>query len=91
MITLSKAIKNYTFSLPIELLNKLKKYSSEGHVPSVNSAVKEAIESYVKVIEKQNLYIQMKEASKDPMFMEDLDSVMYDFSYSDYEVTKENK
>jgi len=88
---LSKTIKNYTFSLPIELLNKLKKFSNEGHVPSVNSAVKEAIESYVKLIEKQNLYIKMKEASKDPMFMEDLDSVMYDFSYSDYEATKEKK
>jgi len=88
---MSKVIKNYTFSLPIDLLNKLKKYSNEGLVPSVNSAVKDAIESYVKLIEKQNLYIQMKEASKDPMFMEDLDSVMYDFSYSDFEATKENK
>ncbi|MEW6624891.1 MAG: hypothetical protein AB1420_17500 [Bacillota bacterium] len=88
---MSKVIKNYTFSLPIDLLNKLKKYSNEGLVPSVNSAVKDAIESYVKLIEKQNLYIQMKEASKDPMFMEDLDSVMHDFSYSDFEATKENK
>lgn len=42
-----------------------------------------------KAIEKQHLYIQMKEASKDPMFIEDLDSAMYDFSYSDYEATDE--
>ncbi len=89
MSVLSKAVKNYTFSLPIELLDKLKKFSNEGYVPSVNSAVKEAIEAYVKLLEKQNLYLKMKEASKDSMFMEDLENVMHDFSYSDYEATKE--
>ncbi len=91
VIILSKTIKNYTFSLPIELLDKLKKYSGEGHISSVNSAVKEALESYVKNIEKKHLYMQMQEAAKDPMFMEDLESVMYDFSYSDYEATRESK
>ena len=88
---MSKASKNYTFSLPIELLTKLKEYSSAGHISSVNSAVKEAIETYVKTMEKQHLYLQMREAAQDPMFMEDLESVMYDFSYSDYEATKEKQ
>jgi predicted DNA-binding protein len=84
---MSKVIKNYTFSLPIDLLNKLKYYSNEGQVPSVNAAVKEAIETYVKIIEKQHLYIQMKEAAQDPMFMEDLESTINAFSYSDFDAT----
>jgi predicted DNA-binding protein len=86
---MSKLIKNYTFSLPIVLLNKLKQYSNEGYVPSVNAAVKEAIESYIKIIEKQNLYNQMQKAANDPMFMEDLENTMHDFLYSDFEATKE--
>ncbi|MBZ4653786.1 MAG: hypothetical protein JG781_1125 [Peptococcaceae bacterium] len=86
---MAQPVKNYTFSLPIDLLNKLKRYSSEGHVSSVNAAVKEAIESYVKNIEKQKLYEEMKAATQDPMFMADLNEAIDDFSYSDFEVTKE--
>lgn len=88
---MSRILKNYTFSLPIELHQKLKQYSTEGYVPSVNAAVKEALESYVKEIEKQHLYKKMKEASQDSMFMEDLKKSMDDFSFSDFEATKENE
>ncbi|RJX25508.1 MAG: hypothetical protein C4554_07320 [Dethiobacter sp.] len=88
---MSQVVKNYTFSLPINLLTKLKRYSNEGYVTSVNAAVKEAIETYVKNIEKQKLYNQMKEAAQDSIFMEDLENVMNDFLYSDFEATKENK
>ena len=88
---MGKIVKNYTFSLPIDLLNKLKKYSTEGYVPSVNAAVKDALESYVKQVEKHNLYNQMKTAAQDPMFMHDLEEVMNDFSYTDFEATKENE
>jgi predicted DNA-binding protein len=86
---MSHSVKNYTFSLPIDLLNKLKEFSSEGYVPSVNAAVKEAIESYVKILEKQSLYMSMKEAAKDPMFIKDLEETIKDFNYSDFEATKE--
>lgn len=88
---MSRTVKNYTFSLPIDLLNKLKQYSNEGFVPSVNAAVKEAIESYVITVEKQKLYKQMKEAARDPLFMEDLENAMSDFSYSDFEATRETE
>ncbi|MDW7675243.1 MAG: hypothetical protein SCK28_11980 [Bacillota bacterium] len=88
---MSQPIKNYTFSLPIDLLNKLKDFSNDGYVPSVNAAVKEAIESYVKNLEKQSLFISMKEAAEDPMFIKDLEDVINDFDYSDFEATRENK
>lgn len=82
-------VKNYTFSLPIDLLNKLKNYSNDGYVPSVNAAVKEALEVYLKSLEKQKLYEEMKAASQDPIFMQDLKDSMNDFNYSDFELTKE--
>jgi predicted DNA-binding protein len=88
---MSQSVKNYTFSLPIDLLNKLKIFSKDGYVPSVNAAVKEAIESYVVTLEKQNLYASMKEAANNPMFIKDLEDAINDFSCSDFEATKENK
>jgi predicted DNA-binding protein len=86
-----KKTKNYTFSLPLDLLDRLKEHANEGNVPSVNFAVKEAIETYVVKIDKKNLYKQMKKASRDPLFMEDLESIMAVFSEADFETTRENK
>ena len=84
-----KKTKNYTFSLPLDLLDRLKEHSNKGNVPSVNSAVKEAIETYVVKIDKENLYQQMKKASEDPLFMEDLETTMADFSGVDFETIQE--
>lgn len=86
-----KKTKNYTFSLPLDLLDKLKDHASEGNVPSVNYAVKEAIETYVVKIDKENLYKQMKKAAEDPLFLEDLESTMTAFSAADFETTREKK
>ena len=86
-----KKTKNYTFSLPLDLLDRLKEHASEGNVPSVNFAVKEALETYVVKIDKENLYKQMKKASEDPLFMEDLESTMAVFSEADFETTREKK
>ena len=88
---MGQSIKNYTFSLPIDLLNKLKKYSSDGYVPSINAAVKEAIETYVKQIEKKTLFNEMKAAAQDPLFIQDLEEAMNDFSLTDFEATKESE
>ena len=78
-----KKTKNYTFSLPLDLLDRLKEHASTGNVPSVNFAVKEAIETYVVKIDKENLYKQMKKAAEDPLFMDDLESTMTAFSAAD--------
>jgi len=86
-----KKTKNYTFSLPPELLDRLKIHAQKGYVPSVNSAVRKAIESYVVQIDKENLYKQMKEAAENPAFIDDLESTMADFSYVDDETTGEKK
>ncbi len=88
---MARKTKNYTFSLPPELMERLKKHAQKGYVYSVNSAVKEAIESYVVQIDKKYLYRQMKEAADNPDFVYDLETAMADFSYVDYETTREKK
>ncbi len=86
-----KENKNYTFSLPIDLIDKIRDYSNEGYIPSINFAVKEALEAYTRNLDKEKLYNEMKEASKDPLFLSDLNETMDDFSYADFEQSKEEK
>ncbi len=81
-------LKNVTFSLPVDLIDKLKEYSDKNYVASVSSAVREALQLYSKTIEKENLYREMKEASRDPLFMEDLDESMDAFAISDDEASR---
>lgn len=81
----SKA-KNVTFSLPLEVIEKLKEYAKNNYISSMNSGVKEAIEDYMKKIEKEQLAKKMVEASKDNMFMEDLEESMRSFEFSDNEM-----
>ena len=76
---MSTNMKNATFSLPVELLEKFKAYAKEKYIVSVNAAVKEALEAYVKEIEKQKLKKEMAEAACDPLFMKDLEDSMQSF------------
>lgn len=76
-------LKNVTFSLPERSLRELKKIVEIGRVKSVNFAVREAIELYTAKIEKENLKMEMQAASKDPLFLKDLNESMESFKTSD--------
>ena len=80
--------KNVTFSIPVELLEKFRLYAKEKYIKSVNTGVKEAMSEYIKRIEKENLYKEMLEASKDPLFMKDLDDTMKAFDHADRETAR---
>jgi predicted DNA-binding protein len=77
--------KNVTFSLPIDLIEKLRIYAKNKYISSINAGVKEALEEFVEDIEKDILKKEMTEASKDPLFMKDLNESMDAFKYSDRE------
>ena len=78
-------VKNATFSLPVDLLERLKEYAKNQDIPSLNAGVKEALEEYSKKIEKEKLRKRMAEASQDPLFMKDLENSMKAFEDSDAE------
>lgn len=80
--------KNVTFSLPPELIDKYKVYVKQKYIPSVNAAVKEALEEYSKRIEKEMLKHEMEQAAKDPLFMDDLMENMKAFEFVDKETVK---
>jgi len=82
--------KNVTFNLPPELIEKFKIYVKQKYIPSVNAAVKEALEEYSKKIEKEMLKNELLKASKDPLFLDDLEDSMKAFEIPDNESAKEN-
>ena len=86
---MAKNSKNYTFSLPVELMDKVKTYSEIHESPSINGMVREAVEQYVIKLDKALLGQQMQKAASDPQFMEDLNACMKDFKIADNEALPE--
>lgn len=76
-------VKNIAFSLPTELVDKLKEYAKGQCIPSLNAGVKEALEEYILKIGRQKLKSEMVQASKDVPFLEDLKESMKSFESSD--------
>lgn len=83
--------KNVTFNLPPELIDKYKVYVKQKYIPSVSAGVKEALEEYSTRIEKEILKREMMEASKDPMFMKDLNESMKAFETIDADTDLEEE
>jgi hypothetical protein len=86
---LKKKQKNFTFSLPEDLVDKIKGYAQENHIPSINAGVKEALTEYVCRIDKEILSSKMAKAAKDPLFMKDLEDCVKDFDALDSELDRE--
>ncbi|HOI25437.1 MAG TPA: hypothetical protein PK581_07590 [Caldisericia bacterium] len=86
---MAKNTKNYTFSLPVELMDKVKSYAEIDENPSINTMVREAVEYYVLKMNKAWLQQEMQKAAADPLFMEDLQACMKDFEAVDDEVLPE--
>ena len=81
-------VKNVTFSLPIDLMEKYKIYAKNNYIPSVSAGVREALEEYSEKIEKEKLKREMMKAAKDPLFMQDLEESMCAFKASDLETAR---
>jgi len=64
-------------------LDELKRYVEYDRIPSVNAGVRE--EEYTVRLRKEMLAKEMEKASKDPLFMKDLEDCMKDFEAADIE------
>jgi hypothetical protein len=80
---MSAKSKNVTFTLPPELVDRYKYFAKLNFIPSVNAGVKEAMEEYSIKLEKKKLKIEMRNASNDPIFMNDLKESMKIFDSID--------
>lgn len=78
-------LKNITFSLPVEYIDKLREYSKNKITPSMNAGIRDALDNYFKMQEKRKTYEIMKEASSDKQLFNDICETMSAYSFSDEE------
>ena len=77
--------KNVTFSLPEDVVDKMRGYVEEDYIPSLNAGVKEALEEYIVKLDKLKFRKAMEQASKDPLFISDIKNTMDAFEKADDE------
>jgi len=80
--------KNVTFFLPEDIVDKLRSFVEEDYVQSLNAGVREALEEYTAKLDKIKFMRAMEEASRDPLFLEDIESTMRAFEKADYEIAR---
>lgn len=79
----------YTATLPSEYIDKLKELVDSQKIPSVNYAIREAVEEYLVQTKKVKYNEQMKDAAKDEAFINRTMACAEDFSFLDSEVQGE--
>ncbi len=79
----------YTATLPSVYIDELKKLANQQQIPSVNFAIRKAVDEYLKQMKKHEYDELMKEAAKDKAFIERTAKCADDFKISDNEVPKE--
>ena len=82
-------ITRITATLPETSIDELKKLVRCNQVPSVNFAIRQAVNDYLAQVRKKRYYAMMKEAANDKAFMSRTIQCNEDFSFSDSEVQGE--
>lgn len=88
MLNTTKTVR-YTATLPSDYIDELKQLVKTQQIPSVNFAIRQALDEYLKQAKKREYEEMMKAAAKDQSFMERTMKCAEDFSFSDGEVQGE--
>ena len=80
---------DYTATLPSEYIDELRQLAKSQQIPSVNFAIRQALDEYLKQAKKREYDEMMKAAAKDKSFMERTMKCAEDFSFSDSKVQGE--
>jgi Arc/MetJ-type ribon-helix-helix transcriptional regulator len=81
-------LRNVTFSLPEDVVEKLRSYVEEDYISSLNSGVREALEQYTTKLDRIKFKKVMEQAAQDPLFIKDVEDSMKDFEKVDYEIIR---
>ena len=85
--TITPKTIRYTATLPYSYIDELKELVREKIIPSVNFAINEAVDEYLKDRKAAQYETSLKEAGKDKAFMTRTMSCAEDFSAVDGEVS----
>ena len=74
-----------TFILDEKIMEKGRSLVQDKRFKSMNAFVEKAIRGELAVLEKEKIKKALLEASKDPLFLADIQEIEKDFSHSDFE------
>lgn len=78
--------KKATFVLDEQMMTEAKKIVEKGLYKSMNAFVEYAIKDELEKIKKEQIREAIIEASKDPLFLSDIEEIEKDFEHADFEV-----
>ena len=84
----SKTVR-YTTTLSLDYLDELRALANKKTIPSVNHAINEALEVYLKSLKVAQYEASMKEAGRDKAFLSRTLTCADDFQHVDAEVSGE--
>ena len=79
------SMKNVTFALPTPIMQEIRDLVKKGRKSSINSLVREALELYLKEVRQEEIRKDMLQASKDPLFLADVNDCAKSFRFIDKE------
>lgn len=78
-----------TYSLPRELVDRVRSVVSEGAAPSYSAFVERALEDAVHREREDRLAEELQDAARDPLFLADIAEVSRDFEHVDAELERD--
>ena len=78
-----------TYSLPRDLVDRVRSVVSEGAAPSYSAFVERALEDAVRREREDRLAEELQDAARDPLFLADVAEVSRDFRHVDAELERE--
>ena len=82
------AQKKVTLSLDANLVEDVQQLVGEGEAKSQSAFVEEALRARLKQLEREAWERSLEAASKDPMYLADMEEVEQDFMYADAEAAR---
>ncbi len=79
----------FTATLPVYFIDELKALAKANEIPSVNFAIRQAVDDYLVQVKKRQYEAMMKEAAADRAFMSRTEKCDKDFTFVDREVQGE--
>lgn len=80
--------KKATFRLSVDILNGMNEAVAMGAAPSKNVLVERALAQELRKLRRQTRRAQWEEASRDPLFLKDLEEIERDFRAADAETAQ---
>ena len=73
-----------TFIIKEEIIMQVREAVKAGHYNSMTSFVENALKSEIEKLKKEKIKKELEAASKDPLFLADIEEIEDDFKYTDF-------